>query len=142
MRVCNIEDEGTNKIKQAEFCFANVPVALRRLRIHRRSSLAGMVFRSINWNTASAGMRTARPQFTRGSFRRSSQARIVAGFTAKTSLASLTLNNFCISLASGRNDVLPDAGKSVVFRWCSGGIPVVFRTGDLLGGLTFLGQAQ
>jgi hypothetical protein len=84
----------------------------------------------MNLSTASAGMRTARPQFTRGSLRRSSHARIVAGFTAKASLASLTLNNFCISFASGRNRVLPEAEKSVAWRWYSGGIPVVFRVRD------------
>jgi hypothetical protein len=67
----------------------------------------------MNCVIASPGMRTALPQLTRGSFRRSNHARIVAGFTAKASLASLTLNNFCIPLASGRNDVLQSAADSI-----------------------------
>jgi hypothetical protein len=68
-------------------------------RIHRRSSFAGIVFRSMNCAIASAGIRTARPQLTRGSFLRSSQARIVAGLSASSSLASLTESNLGISFA-------------------------------------------
>ena len=44
---------------------------------------------SMNCMIASAGIRTARPQFTRGSFRRRSHARIVAGSSTSMSLASL-----------------------------------------------------
>src|ERR1700686_44141 len=61
--------------------------------IHRRGSRAGIVLRSINSATASAGMRTARPQFTRGSLRRASQARIVATFKPNASAACLTVSN-------------------------------------------------
>jgi hypothetical protein len=75
--------------------------------VHRRSSRAGIVLRSINSATASAGIRTARPQFTRGSFLRSSQARIVAGLSASISLASLIESNLLISFTSQRNNVLP-----------------------------------
>jgi hypothetical protein len=42
---------------------------------------------------ASAGTRTLRPQFTRGSFRLTSQARIVVSFTARRFAASGTVSN-------------------------------------------------
>jgi hypothetical protein len=60
----------------------------------------GIVFSVINFSIASAGMRTARLQLTRGSFLRASHARIVAGFTAKTSLASITVSNRVIPFTS------------------------------------------
>jgi hypothetical protein len=65
------------------------------------SASDGMVFRSINSWIAAAGMRTARPQFTRGSLRRTSHARSVAGFKPSAFAASSTeskgLGSLCIS---------------------------------------------
>jgi hypothetical protein len=54
---------------------------------------------------ASRGIRTARPQFTRGSFLRSSYALTVAGFTARASAASYTVSNFVMRLTSEWNVV-------------------------------------
>jgi hypothetical protein len=51
---------------------------------------------------ALAGILTARPQLTRGSFLRSSHARIVAGFKLSASLASLTESNFVIWFTPSR----------------------------------------
>jgi hypothetical protein len=102
----NVENEQRNEIKQTSLCFARLPIHWWGLQVHRRSSLAGTVLRSINCVIASAGMRTARPQFTRGSFLRDSQALIVAGLSASISLASLIESNLFISLASERNRVL------------------------------------
>lgn len=79
----------------------------------------------MNCAIASAGMRTARPQLTRGSFLRSSQARIVAGFTARTSLASRIESNLLKWLTSERDSAVSSAVKSGVRRWCGGGVPVV-----------------
>jgi len=70
-----------------------------------RSSRAGIVFRAINLLMASAGMRTARPQFTRGSLRRISHALTVAGFRPKASAVSDTESSgfvlVCILRTSG-----------------------------------------
>jgi hypothetical protein len=74
-----------------------------RFRVHRRSPRAGIVFSAMNFSTASRGMRTARPQFTRGNLRFTSQPRTVAGFTASISLASLTESNFVMSFTSARD---------------------------------------
>lgn len=59
----------------------------------------------MNCAIASSGMRTARPQFTRGSFRRNNHARIVAGFNAKASLASFTESNFVMLFTFQGNSV-------------------------------------
>ncbi len=111
------------------------------LNPHRRSSLAGTVLRSMNCAIASAGMRTALPQLTRGSFRLASHARIVAGLTASISLASMMESNFVTRFTPGRDCALPRTRKSVVNRWRCGGIPVVIRQRRSLQA-TFPGQAQ
>ena len=53
-----------------------------------------MVLRSINSAIASAGIRTARPQFTRGSFRSTSHALTVEILTFNASAASATVSKF------------------------------------------------
>jgi hypothetical protein len=65
--------------------------------VHLRSTRIGTVFSAMNFSIASAGMRTALPQRTKGKFlRRRSQARRVAGFSPRAALASLIESNFVI----------------------------------------------
>jgi hypothetical protein len=67
-----------------------------RFNVHPRSALAGIVLRAMNCAIASAGMRTARPQFTRGSFRLASHALTVEIFRFNASAVSATVSKFFI----------------------------------------------
>src|SRR5207302_647592 len=85
-------------------CHPTVPLAPHAgqpvkngFEVHRRSSLAWIVLRSMNCAMASAGMRTARPQFTRGSLRLASHALTVQILTFNASAASATVSRFLIS---------------------------------------------
>jgi len=62
----------------------------------------------MNCAIASAGIRTALPQFTRGSFLRSNQARTVDTFRFKASAVSATVSRFFIG-SSVAHDVLSRA---------------------------------
>jgi hypothetical protein len=92
--------------------------------VHLRGSRAGIVLRSIKSAMACAGMRTARPQFTRGSLRRDTQARIVETFKPSASAACWTVSSWLILFTS----------THYLDGWCSteggkiSGKPVVFRS--------------
>jgi len=62
----------------------------------RRGSLSGIVFSAMNFSIASAGILTARPQFTRASLRLESHARTVETFRFKASATSATVSRFFI----------------------------------------------
>jgi hypothetical protein len=94
MRAGYVENQGSDEVQQSLLgSVAETPDRLH-FGVHRRSSFAGMVFRSMNCATALAGTRTARPQFTRGSFLFASHARIVETFTFKAFAVSSTVSRF------------------------------------------------
>ena len=93
-----------------------------------RGSFAGTVLRSMNCAIASAGIRTARPQFTRGSFPLVSQLLTVEILTFNASAVSATVSKFFICpLLSGticlylRRPSVHANGKQKFFR------PKLFR---------------
>jgi hypothetical protein len=97
-------------------CNPTIPIApdalepcQNRFRVHRRSSRAGIVFFSTNSAMAAAGILTARPQFTLGSFRRASHARTVDTFKLKASAASGTVSKFFI---------FPSVAHDMISRAC------------------------
>jgi hypothetical protein len=85
MSARKVDDQLGYKLKQTLF----------RLT-HRCPSLAGIVLRSINCVIASAGMRTALPQLTRGSFLLNSHALTVETFRFNISAVSATVSKFFI----------------------------------------------